>query len=81
MIWSRSIFLNDKKDRKIEDRKIERLTYQPFADMHIFNKEQAYKIKLKIWALKTTFLDPWKNAFLVFKEKPPLRAKILDLDF
>ena len=34
-------------------------------------KEQTQKNKFEIWVLKTTILDPWKSASLVFEEKHP----------
>ena len=35
-----------------------------------YTKEQAMKYKFEIWVLKTTILEPQKNTFLVFDEKP-----------
>ena len=35
-----------------------------------YNKEQTQNNKFEIWLLKTTILDSWKSAFLVFEENP-----------
>ena len=40
-----------------------------------YKKEQTQKNKFKIWALKTSILDPPKSAFLVFEENPPPKKK------
>ena len=49
--------------------------YQYFCESwheaSFYFKKQMHKYKLKILVFITTFLDPPKSAFLVFKEKPP----------
>ena len=46
------------------------LFYENWHEAFFYIKEQMKKYKFEIWLLKSTILDPRKNAFLVFKENP-----------
>ena len=58
--------------QKFQGAQILIFVYENWHAASFYIKEQRQKYKFGIWLLKSTILDPWKSAFLVFEENPQI---------